>query len=92
MDNLEQVKQIFQTLSDINRLRIVFFIGNEVKAVGEIVEFLGVSQPLVSHHLKKMKQCGILSTSRKGPFVNYYLSNTSILNSIQEFSLLSKVE
>lgn len=92
MDKLEDVKQIFQTLSDINRLRIVFFIGKEIKAVGEIVDFLGISQPLVSHHLKKLKQCGILSTKRVGPFVNYFLSNITILDTIREFELLNKVE
>ena len=85
MDNLENIKSIFHNLSDISRLKIVYFIGDSEKSVGEVVEYLGLSQPLVSHHLKKLRECGILNTSRKGPFVNYYLSENKSLEFIDNF-------
>jgi DNA-binding transcriptional ArsR family regulator len=88
MEKLEHAKILFQNLSDINRLKIVYFIGESEKSVGEVVEKLKLSQPLVSHHLRKLRECGILTTSRKGPFVNYHLSNPDILKLITEFSNL----
>lgn len=85
MNKLEHIKSLFQNLSDINRLKIVYFIGKSEKSVGEVVEFLGLSQPLVSHHLRKLRECGILKTSRKGPFVNYYLADSDLIKYIDKF-------
>ena len=90
MNNLDNVKTLFQNLSDINRLKIIFFIGDSQKSVGEVVEHLGLSQPLVSHHLKKLRECGILTTTRKGPFVNYNLTHIEILEIIENFSNINK--
>lgn len=92
MEQFDNVKQLFQNLSDINRLRIVFFIGEEEKPVGEVVSFLGLSQPLVSHHLKKLRECGILTTTRKGPFVNYKLNDVRLLKLIKEFENINKIQ
>jgi len=89
MDKLENIKSLFQNLSDINRLKIVYFIGESEKSVGEVVQYLGLSQPLVSHHLKKLRESGILYTSRKGPFINYYLSNNNLLKFIDEFNSIN---
>ena len=85
MDKLQKVKTIFQNLSDINRLKIVSFIGSSERSVGEVVEHLGLSQPLISHHLKKLRECGILATFRKGPFVYYRIKNPALLTLINEF-------
>ncbi len=32
---------------------------------------VGVSQPTVSHHLKKLKEAGLLSSERRGTWVYY---------------------
>ncbi len=90
MENYTNIKTLFQNLSDINRLKIIFFIGTNEVAVGEIVEFLGLSQPLVSHHLRKLRDCNILSTKRHGPFIKYHLTNNEILKTIELFNEINK--
>jgi len=69
-----------QILSDINRLKIIQFIAYDEKTVSEIVNQTKLSQPLVSHHLKVLKNYTILDTKRNGPFILYKLHNTDLLD------------
>lgn len=85
MDELKKLQIIFQTLSDYNRLGMIRFICEKECSVGEIVKATKLSQPLVSHHLRVLKETGILETKRKGPFIYYYLRDKKILNAINLF-------
>ncbi len=88
MDDLKKLQMIFQTLSDYNRLGIIRFICDKESPVGEIVKATKLSQPLVSHHLRVLKETGILDTKRKGPFIFYFIRDKRILDAINLFSEL----
>ncbi len=70
-------------LSDENRLRILLCVSGEKKSVSGIVEALGLSQPLVSHHLKELKRCLMVTVERSGPFIYYGLADPRILDVIR---------
>jgi DNA-binding transcriptional ArsR family regulator len=82
---MDSLKNTFQTLADTNRLRIIHAIGDNEKSVGEIVNTTGLSQPLVSHHLRVLKENDILTTNRKGPFIYYFIRDLKILYAINLF-------
>jgi DNA-binding transcriptional ArsR family regulator len=90
MDDLKRLQLLFQSLSDYNRLGIIRFICGKESSVGEIVKATKLSQPLVSHHLRVLKENGILETRRKGPFIFYYVSDKKILDAINLFLELFK--
>jgi DNA-binding transcriptional ArsR family regulator len=85
MDELKKLQLVFQTLSDYNRLVIIRTICDKECPVGELVKATNLSQPLVSHHLKVLKDNGILETKRVGPFIYYYLRDVKILYAINLF-------
>ena len=85
MSDLKKLQLIFQTLSDYNRLGIIQFICEKERSVGEIVKETKLSQPLVSHHLRILKENGILETKRNGPFIFYYIRDKKILDAISLF-------
>jgi DNA-binding transcriptional ArsR family regulator len=85
MGDLKKLQLIFQTLSDYNRLGIIRFICEKERSVGEIVKTTKLSQPLVSHHLRVLKENGILETKRNGPFIFYYIRDVKILDAINLF-------
>ena len=85
MREIKRLQSIFQTLSDYNRLIIIKSICDKELSVGEIVSITKLSQPLVSHHLKILKNNEFLDTRRKGPFIYYYLNNPRILYGIDVF-------
>jgi DNA-binding transcriptional ArsR family regulator len=76
---IKPIAAICKSLADANRLRILLTIGGEKKSVSQIVEDTGLSQPLVSHHLKELRRCHLLTVERQGPFVYYQVSNGSVL-------------
>jgi DNA-binding transcriptional ArsR family regulator len=85
MDELRKLQAIFQTLSDYNRLGILKSICDKECSVGEIVKTTNLSQPLISHHLRILKENDFLDTKRKGPFIYYYLKDSKILYAINLF-------
>jgi DNA-binding transcriptional ArsR family regulator len=90
MDDLKKLQLIFQTLSDYNRLGIIRFICEKERSVGEIVKATKLSQPLVSHHLRVLKENEILETKRNGPFIYYNIRDKKILDAINLFLELFK--
>lgn len=90
---MERLKSIFQTLADSNRLKIIHAIADNETSVGEIVKTTLLSQPLVSHHLRVLKENGVLSTKREGPFIYYFIKDIKILYAINLFiEILSDFE
>ena len=81
-EEFHSVAFLAKSLSDENRLRILLCISQGKKAVGSIVEELGLSQPLVSHHLKELKRSLLVRIERSGPFIYYELSDPAILEVI----------
>lgn len=67
-------------LSDENRLRILMCLCDRRKSVSSIVEEVGLSQPLVSHHLKELKRCLLVTVERSGPFIYYEVADPRILD------------
>jgi DNA-binding transcriptional ArsR family regulator len=76
--HLSSVAFLAKSLSDENRLRILLSVGDGKKSVSSIVEELGLSQPLVSHHLKELKRSLLVKVERNGPFVYYEAADSRI--------------
>jgi DNA-binding transcriptional ArsR family regulator len=89
-DEFQAVAFLAKSLSDENRLKILLCISRGKKAVGSIVEELGLSQPLVSHHLKELKRSLLVKIERSGPFIYYEVSNSRILEAIGSLNSIAK--
>ncbi|HEX3048632.1 MAG TPA: metalloregulator ArsR/SmtB family transcription factor [Bacillota bacterium] len=90
MDYAQKLQLVFQTLGDANRLRIIQFIGVKECTVSEIVQASNLSQPLVSHHLRVLRENQVLDSERKGPFVIYRLHDPKLLEALELFQLIFK--
>ena len=90
MESVHKLYKLLHTLSDINRLRIIQCISHQETSVGEIVDATGLSQPLVSHHLKTLKNNAIVETNRKCPFIYYRLAWPELLEVLGVFSELAQ--
>lgn len=89
-DEFQAVAFLAKSLSDENRLKILLCISRGKKAVGSIVEELGLSQPLVSHHLKELKRSLLVKIERSGPFIYYEVSNPRILAAVGSLRSIAK--
>jgi DNA-binding transcriptional ArsR family regulator len=67
LENQNRFKStIFHALSDPIRLEIVLYLRDGEKCVCEIVPHLNLIQPLVSRHLKILKDAGIVRCRKDG--------------------------
>jgi ArsR family transcriptional regulator len=62
---------IFRTLGDGSRLQLLRAMTGECKSVSELAERAGLPQPLVSHHLRILRDRGLARAQRRGSFVFY---------------------
>jgi DNA-binding transcriptional ArsR family regulator len=88
-EHFQTVAFLAKSLSDENRLRILLCVSNGKKSVSSIVEYLGLSQPLVSHHLKELKRSLLVKIERNGPFIYYELVDPRILDVIRTLSTVA---
>jgi ArsR family transcriptional regulator len=73
----EATAAVFHALADPARVRIVNALATTGKpvCVCELVEPLGLAQPTVSHHLKKLTDAGLLEREQRGTWAYYSLSS-----------------
>jgi ArsR family transcriptional regulator, zinc-responsive transcriptional repressor len=88
-EHFQTVAFLAKSLSDENRLRIILYVSNGKKSVSSIVEELGLSQPLVSHHLKELKRSLLVKIERNGPFIYYELVDPRILEVVRTLSIVA---
>jgi DNA-binding transcriptional ArsR family regulator len=88
-EHFQTVAFLAKSLSDENRLRIILCVSNGKKSVSRIVEELGLSQPLVSHHLKELKRSLLVKIERNGPFIYYELVDPRILDVFRTLSIVA---
>ncbi|MFD1174811.1 ArsR/SmtB family transcription factor [Paenibacillus puldeungensis] len=75
LDIFRESLPILQVLSDPNRQDILLFLSENGKmTVNEITERLTLSRPAVSHHLKLLKNAGVIKVEQLGTQRYYYLS------------------
>jgi DNA-binding transcriptional ArsR family regulator len=63
----------FRALADRSRLKLVQVLLEGPAHVGALVQSTGLEQSLVSHHLKALREAGLVASERRGPFVYYTL-------------------
>jgi ArsR family transcriptional regulator len=72
----------FQALADEKRLRVLEMLGGGELCVCELAEALDLSQPLLSFHLRTLREAGLVNARKKGRWVHYSL-NPEALNELR---------
>ena len=74
--------KIFKALSDPVRIEILEFLRNDEKCVCKIVPHLDLIQPVVSRHLKILKNCGMVTKRKDGNKRFYSIAEPQIFKII----------
>ncbi|WP_113705104.1 ArsR/SmtB family transcription factor [Nonomuraea lactucae] len=73
-EHAARLARVFKALGDPVRLRIVSIVashGGGEACVCDLTASFDVSQPTISHHLKVLKQVGLLTSERRASWVYY---------------------
>ena len=70
-----RMAEVAKALGDPIRLQLVDVLRKHAGkvCVGELVPLFDVSQPTLSHHLKKLRDAGLVDSERQGLWAYYYV-------------------
>jgi len=81
------VNGILSLLADSTRLKILKILKKGEKNVSKIVEGMKLSQPTVSHHLKKLEESGLVLKRQYKKWVFYQVNKSLLKKFIESFGL-----
>ena len=74
---------VFKALGNSTRLKILDSVKNKTKCICEIIPLTDKSQPNVSHHIKILKNAGLISEYKEGTNILIEVSNKNIFEIIK---------
>jgi ArsR family transcriptional regulator, lead/cadmium/zinc/bismuth-responsive transcriptional repressor len=77
-DQTSGLAEMFRLLGEPNRLSIVASCLDGPLSVGEITSRLGLSQSLVSHHLRLLRAVRLLKAGRRGKQIFYSIPDCHV--------------
>jgi ArsR family transcriptional regulator len=80
----ERVARWFRALGDETRLRILERLSEGEQCVCDLTDALEAGQSLTSHHLKTLKEAGLLRDRRQGRWI-YYSLDPAVIDDVQEW-------
>ena len=70
----EELASIFKALADPTRVAIISRLAaGEACCVCDLTDTFELSQPTVSHHLRVLRDAGLVESERRGTFAYYWL-------------------
>ena len=78
MLNNKKIVKMLKAIADENRLKMINLLSCENMCSCHFVNVLEISQPNVSHHLKILKEAGLVKTSKRGRWIDYSLNEENI--------------
>jgi ArsR family transcriptional regulator len=82
---------IFKALADPTRRRILAMLRDGDLTAGEIAAGFDLSKPSISHHLRLLKQAGLVLDLRRGQFIRYSLNTTVFQDAMRQAMALMGV-
>ena len=77
----KEMEIVLKAISDETRLKIISYLSKDSFCGCELVEFLDMSQPAVSQHLKRLREAGVTKEEKRGKWVYYSLNKNHELYS-----------
>ena len=81
---LEAGAELLRALANSHRMAIVTELNEGPRCVHELVEALGVSQPLVSQHLRILRASHLVRAERRGREIAYSLGDEHVFHIVHD--------
>ena len=70
----KELALVFKALSDENRIRIVNYLWDGEKSARRLLAMMDISQSTLSHHMKVLSDCGLVSSYKDGKWQHYSIN------------------
>ena len=92
MELARRLAPVMKALSDENRLAILLAVAQQDRSVTELTAATGLAQTLVSHHLKSLRENGLVVATPVGRSNVYSLCCEAIAEPIALLSMLARTD
>ena len=89
---MKDLIEVFKSLTDETRLRILKLLENGELCVCEIVAAVNIVQPKISFHLRTLKRAGLVKDTKHGKWTHYRLDDSDIFKRFLLISVLERME
>lgn len=83
-ETIDDVSILLKQLSDPTRLKIFWILCHMEECVINIAAIMDMSSPAISHHLRLLKACGLITSRRNGKEMYYKAADTEIVSELRE--------
>ncbi|MBD3891785.1 MAG: ArsR family transcriptional regulator [Olleya marilimosa] len=80
---------LFKALNDDTRRQILELLKEDNLTAGQIADAFNISKPSISHHLDILKRADLVTSEKKGQYVEYAI-NTTILEDVLKWIITLK--
>ena len=81
---------VMKALSDENRLAILLAVAQRQRSVSELTAATGLAQTLVSHHLKSLRDNGLVTVTARGRSNVYSLCCAAVAEPLDLLAALTR--
>jgi ArsR family transcriptional regulator len=89
LDKYAEGSKIFKALGDPKRTMIIDMLSCGELCACKILEQFDMTQPTLSHHMKLLRECGLVSARDKGKWTYYSLNHDGIGKARQFLSMIT---
>lgn len=82
--SISEMVRVFQALSDLTRAKVVYALTHGEQSVNELATRVGASPSAVSHHLRRLKDAGLVTFHRHGNQVFYSVEDVHVAAILRE--------
>jgi DNA-binding transcriptional ArsR family regulator len=77
-EQVAELSDLFQLLSDPNRIRTLFALSHDEVCVCDLSAILGMSDSAVSHQLRLLRALRLVKSRRDGRIIHYSLTDNHV--------------
>ena len=77
VQDFQKIAFLLQQLGDPTRLRILWLLCHSEECVCNLAAAIQMRDPAISHHLRSLKNSGLITSRREGKEVYYTLADTA---------------
>ena len=74
--------EICSAMADPRRILLLYAIAEKPRNVSELADYIGISQPAASRHLKILRDRGLVTAVRQGASVEYKLTDHRLIEAL----------
>ncbi|WP_428563628.1 MAG: ArsR/SmtB family transcription factor [Solidesulfovibrio sp. DCME] len=86
---MQSAVQVFKALADEGRFAVINLLLSNDLCVGGLARELKISEPAVSQHLKKLRECGLVTGEKRGYWTHYSVNTQKLLDITRELSSMA---